>query len=581
MRNFSEAATEAQQALEIAAKTHASPLEADARYVLGEIARESGQVEESLKHFAAAREVIKNLGSPEVSWRVDFGRGQSLERLNRNEEALAAYLAAAATIEQVRNELREERFRAGYLEDKYQVYVALVELLLKLGRLDEAFSFSEKLRARSYLDLIGRGSQPIRNEAQRLREKALRNRIQKLQEDLDQEFAKPAPQQRRAMVELFSNELTRAEREYQNLIDDLRSADPNFARINSVSVPTGNEVQQKLDSDTALIEYVMSERSLSIFVLRTNGLKAITVPVSADDLRTRVQLLRSLMERNQTDEWKLPAGRLYRSLISPVEEAGWLAGLSRIYIVPHSILHYVPFGVLRNATGGREQLLVQKYSVAYLPAAAALVHTNKTQTSRPSILAMAPSTPGLHYTQQESIGISPFFPAKHTVLLGDKATESSFKSLAGTYDVIHLATHGYFNKINPLLSGVMLEADSNEDGRLEVHEILELHLHAQLVTLSACNTALGSGYFAEVPAGDDIVGLTRAFLFAGSPSVLATLWEVNDRSSVQLMRGFYRELGNGDKAFALAKSQRNLLVPGSRYRHPYYWAPFVLVGTMN
>lgn len=145
--------------------------------------------------------------------------------------------------------------------------------------------------------------------------------------------------------------------------------------------------------------------------------------------------------------------------------------------------------------------------------------------------------------------------------------------------MIHLATHGYFNKLNPLLSGVELEPDRREDGRLEVHEILSLELKAHLVTLSACDTALGSGYFADVPAGEDFVGLTRAFMFAGSPSVLASLWEVNDRSTLRFMRAFYRHQTSADKVLALAQAQREFRARMGRYSHPYFWAPFVLVGT--
>jgi CHAT domain-containing protein len=194
---------------------------------------------------------------------------------------------------------------------------------------------------------------------------------------------------------------------------------------------------------------------------------------------------------------------------------------------------------------------------------------------------MAPANTRLLYTQRESQSISEFFPNQHTLLLGSHATESSFKRLGDRYDVIHFATHGYFNKLNPLLSGLVLEPDGNEDGRLEVHEILRLRLNAQLVTLSACDTALGGGYFAEVPAGDDLVGLTQAFLFAGSPTVLASLWEVNDRSAVRLMQSFYRQLRQTDKAAALAKAQRDMRVRGGRYVHPYFWGAFVLVGQMN
>jgi len=116
---------------------------------------------------------------------------------------------------------------------------------------------------------------------------------------------------------------------------------------------------------------------------------------------------------------------------------------------------------------------------------------------------------------------------------------------------------------------------------LEVHEVLDLRLAADLITLSACQTALGSGYFAEVPAGDDFVGLTRAFIFAGSASVLASLWEVNDRSTQELMEIFYRHLREGDKAAALANAQREMLKSGSRSAHPFFWAPFTLVGAMR
>jgi CHAT domain-containing protein len=132
-----------------------------------------------------------------------------------------------------------------------------------------------------------------------------------------------------------------------------------------------------------------------------------------------------------------------------------------------------------------------------------------------------------------------------------------------------------------LLSGLELEASAGDDGLLEVHEILELRLNANLVTLSACETALGSGYLSEIPAGDDFVGFTRAFLTAGSRTVLASLWEVNDQSTLQFMVDFYRRLPKNDKAGALAAAQRAMRTSRSRYSHPYFWAPFVLVGNMN
>jgi CHAT domain-containing protein len=268
-------------------------------------------------------------------------------------------------------------------------------------------------------------------------------------------------------------------------------------------------------------------------------------------------------------------------LIEPLEQAGWLDDIDRLYLVPHGILHYLPFAVLPRTGDGGRRLLVEDYTLAYLPSAAALVHLKHGSASEASLLAMAPERSRLEYAPREVRSISRFFPQSHLLLEGRRATEASFKTRSGSFGVLHLATHGSFNKLNPLLSGLELEPGGGEDGRLEVHEVLDLRLAADLITLSACETALGSGYFAEVPAGDDFVGLNRAFLFAGTTSVLATLWEVNDRSTLELMEIFYSRLGAGDKGAALAAAQRDMVQSGGPYAHPYFWAPFTLVGAMR
>ena len=116
---------------------------------------------------------------------------------------------------------------------------------------------------------------------------------------------------------------------------------------------------------------------------------------------------------------------------------------------------------------------------------------------------------------------------------------------------------------------------------MQVHEILNLDLRADLVTLSACETALASGYFTDVPAGDEFVGLTRAFMLAGGQSILASLWEVNDASTLNFMVDFYRQLGRRNKAASLSQVQRQMSQSEGGYQHPYYWAPFVLIGNMD
>ena len=576
LKQFEQAEQQARDVRQTALAIQARPLEAEALYALGEVFRASGRHQEAVDRFLEGNEIVTSIANPELKWRLLFGRGQSLEALDRNEEALAAYQTALQTIESVRNELREERFRAGYIEDKYQVYVALVQLLLKLGRPDEAFAAAERLRARSYSDLLNRGPAPIRNDEQRKKETTLQSRIRELQKGIESESAKPVPEQRRQALELFSKELLNAEQEYENFLDDLAPSEPEYTVLKKLKVPERKEISARLPNGTALVQYIVGHDSLVIFVVTSSRIEAKLVKNDSADLNSKIDTLRALLLRNTTNEWRLPAESLYQALISPIENEGWLKGVNNVYVVPHAVLHYVPFAVLQH----QNKFLIDKFVIAYLPAAAALAVSESAPEASQSMLAMAPSNTRLQYTAPESKAVAGFFPRKNTLLVGPRATEGSFKRLANGFDVIHLATHGYFNKMNPLLSGLVLEPDDANDGRLEVHEIMGLRLKADLVTLSACDTAMGSGYFSEVPPGDDLVGLTRAFLSTGTPTVLASLWELNDRSAVQFMSGFYGQMNRDSKASALASAQRRMRLRPS-YRHPYYWGAYVLVGIMN
>lgn len=574
------AAKAADDALATSREIGAALLESRALWAAGEVALLRSGAGEALNRFVAGLPAAEAVGDPDLLWRLDYGRARALIELDRRDEAVAALERAVERIEGVRSRLRKERFRAGYIEDKYQVYVDLVRLLLELGRTEEAFVTAERLRARSFLGLLNRGLPPSADASERRREVELRERVRRLQDALADETGGSAEWRREPAVELYSRELEGAEREYQEFLDD-HMASSAYATLRALEIPSVRRLQQRLPARSAVLEYVVAEDAVVIFVLTRDRLVATTVDVESGELSGKVELLRDLLQRPENDFWRRPAAALGEILVSPVERSGRLAEVERIFLVPHGILHYIPFGVLVRDVAERPRLLIEDFTISSVPSAAA-AGRDRPAPSR-ELLAMAPARTRLRWAPSEVRTIGSMYPAgSRSVLIGGRATEGAFKAEAGGHRLLHLASHGHFNRFNPLLSGIELESGAPDDGRLEVHEILRLDLGAELVTLSACDTALGTGYFSQFPPGDEFVSLTRAFLFAGADSVLATLWKVDDRSTLDLMAAFYRRLESADETApeALAVAQRGL-ASGRRYAHPFFWAPFVLLENLE
>jgi CHAT domain-containing protein len=482
----------------------------------------------------------------------------------------------------VRSRLLESRFRAGYVEDKFEVYRELMRLQLQQGRTSDAFTTAERQRARNFVEQLGGRSEFTLLPDERRQETQLRERIRLLQDALADEDEQGNPSYPTRAMDKFSKELLAAEKEYQDFLDDRTQV--RSTTVGKGVVLTAPSIQRRLDGDEALLEYVVGRDSLVVFVLTSRGIAFKTFPVTEADLEARISLLRDLVRHPGDDRWLKPAARLSAVLIEPLESGGLLRGVRRLYLVPHGMLNYLSFALLPSGAPDHRNLLIDRYTVAYLPAAVALLQDSDASAAPQSLLAMAPDRARLRYASEEARSVDALYRPNSRLLIGTSATESRFKQHAGDYRVLHLATHGYFDKANPLLSGIELESDGANDGLLQVHEVMGLRLRSDLVTLSACDTALGSGYFAEMPTGDDFVGMTRAFLSAGSRSVLAALWPVDDRASVTLMRRFYGRLNTATEdrtaAGALAHVQRQLR-RSSDLAHPYYWAEYIVVGAMD
>jgi CHAT domain-containing protein/Tfp pilus assembly protein PilF len=579
-RRFVEALDATHAALAIARDIGARQLEAEALYTLADVARQTGRLEKALESFAEAETILNDTGDPDLLWQIHFGRANTLEALGDKIGAIESLKKSVRLIEGVRSRLREERFRTGYLQDKHQVYVELVRLQLEMDMTEEAFSTAERLRARSYAEQFEKTGLPLLSEDEQLRENELRERIRQLQRAIVEEDAQP--KRRQAAVQTFSSELMLAERAYQAFLDEHTQASPLRAIVAPLASST--EVRKQLLRNEVLLEYVVGEDEIMIFALSGEKLIAMIERVRQVDIQSRIELLRDFIRQPGNDRWLKPAQSIAAVLIAPLERAGVLEGVTHIYVVPHGILNYLPFSMLPVHVSDRQRLLLEDHTLAYLPTAVALTERREAKRGPVSLLAVAPARSRLRYAPDEARSINAFFEPNSRLLIGDDATESNFKDLADDFQLLHLATHSDFNKLNPMFSSLQLEPDDANDGRLEVHEVLRLNLDADLVTLSACDTALGTGYFTTVPAGDEFVGLTRAFLSVGSDSVMATLWEVDDRSSVHLMKQFYKRLGDPgaskDKSAALMLAQQQLRSTKA-YEHPYYWAPFVLIGKMS
>jgi len=272
----------------------------------------------------------------------------------------------------------------------------------------------------------------------------------------------------------------------------------------------------------------------------------------------------------RSDLYKYDSMSLYDLLIKPVKP---YLTTKRLGIVPHGMLHYLPFAALAN----NNHFLIEEYSLVYFTSATVYKFCkNKRKRFEGNILAFGNPDLGqasldIPFALKEVGSIGNLYPGSQILVRVD-ASEEAFKALSGAYNVLHLASHGIFDADKPLNSALLLSPSDKEDGRLTVSEIFDLELGASLVTLSACQSGMS-----RIKAGDELMGLPRAFIYAGVPSVVATLWNVSDEATAILMDNFYRNLKVLDKAEALRAAQLELLKkPESK--NPYYWAAFYLTG---
>jgi CHAT domain-containing protein len=541
--------------------------------------------------FRSALAKVGDRVAPAVTWRLHAGLGAIRRSQGAMDDAARELRASIADIERTGRSLTLAERRSGFLTDKWDVYEQLALLERARGRQEAAFEVSERVRASEMLELLGQGrlEAPQDTAAELVaREQDLRRRIGELTRGL--EGNAPGGQLIRGPDVSRASAVTReallqAQESYTELLLEMRERAPVHAALVTRETRTWRDVAHHLASDEAFIEYLVSDASSLAFVVTRDTLVSVDLHVGRQDLASLVDFARGTLQPRGSPHldslWRAPLRQLHRDLIAPIEASGLLRGKTRLILVPHAELHYLPFAALLSGEGREgEQFLVQRFQVMVTPSASVWLALGARHRghSTASVLAFAPRPDALPASRQEVATIGQFAGADARVVVGSAATEAVFRREAPTRSVIHLATFGVLNKQNPLFSFVELAPDGGNDGRLEVHEVFGLRLAADLVVLSACQTGLGSGALTDVPAGDDWIGLARGFLSAGAARVMATLWPVQDRASAALMERFYKGYAVGaDPGRALAAAQRSLLaIPATA--SPYYWAGFEVVG---
>jgi CHAT domain-containing protein len=320
-----------------------------------------------------------------------------------------------------------------------------------------------------------------------------------------------------------------------------------------------------------MVVYWTLPEKICIWVLSREQLWFESSHTSSETIEEWVSQARRFIAGNSMSRMEGPLKDLYNVLIEPVEHH--LSGFDNWIIVPKGSMHFLPFQALMNSEG---QFLVDQSVISYAPSASVwkLAGDAKASTGE-GFLGMAlgdlaiGNSRGLPGTRSELESISPLFTPTDTYY-SEEATETIFKNTAGDKEFIHLATHGYTDFYDPIYSFLLFPPNEEDDGRLLLTEVMGRRLDASLVTLSACQTGLGN-----ITEGDDLVSLNRAFIYAGSPAVISSLWDVSDYTTALLMEEFYRQCATHSFAKALTLAQRKVK---SQFQSPSYWAPFVLNG---
>jgi len=564
--------------------------------------------EESIDFFTRSLKLAMEINQPDGKWDAYYGLGLNFRKQKKYDLALAHYKKSIQIIEETRDRLKLEENKAGFMGGRSEVYEELISLLIELHRMDpqqghdrESFKICEKVKARAFLDQLKESQLDtllINHE--------LIFKQKKINDEYNSIFTKwKNPDLSKEDRIGLGKELEKLDVEANNLRLKIKTTNPQYDKL-VYPEPYGVEQVREnlLDKQTAIIEYFVGSEELFIFLVKKDDFKVHRLPISDGYEESLHNYAGTFSDRdNQSIGIDLPK-KFYGELIGPIKDK--LKNIKNLIIIPHGSLCYLPFeALITEKRDGNIPYLIEDFNIAYAPSASSLgdlIEQKPSHESRKDLLAIGDPVykketltdkiynlfreccpdfweddlSNLYYSGQEIEGISKFFKKNdQSVYVKDQATEDVFKTLPlRNYKILHLATHGLLDINNPMRSSLVfnLDQDPREDGFLQVREIYQLKLDADLAILSACHTGRG-----KLEKGEGVLGLTRAFFYAGARSVLSSLWKIDDKASAVFMEYFYKFLKLGrNKAEALRLAKLKMIK--TKYRDPFYWAPFIISG---
>lgn len=568
-------------------------------YLKGEIKDWNAAIENLDKAIAIYRE----LGDREWIRVSLFGRGVFSEEKGDLASAEKNYKEAVDVFESIRRDVSggEEAERL-FSDVNVKVYERLVSLLIRLGKREEALKYIERSRSKTLRDtLLESGINSFDERTRGLLERfdGLFRKESSINYELVRERTKPSPNLEK--IDNLVKTLAQTRKEFSQIASRLKIEHPELYSLLSVDPETILDLKREgeIPPNVVFVEYFITDKETYVFLIGERDLNIKRISITKEELNRLVMLFRRLIETSKsipTNSWlddgtdryrkhiaplKDVSVRLYHYLIEPIE--GEISHVETVAIVPFGPLHYLPFHALgRKTIGGGLEFLVEKKNLVYLVSTSINYLDTILRDSRrkgiSSIVAFGNPDLGepelaLPYSENEVLTIKEIFP-NTTVFLEKDATKENFKNSWGRSEIIHLAAHGILQEEPSILLAPL------GSGSLTLSDITGLPpaRNTHLVVLSSCEAAIDRNE--SNPTGAELSSMALAFSMVGTPSVIATLWRVDDRVTFELMESFYRNLKNQGRFGyeALRKAQINMLKRPDRYGEPFYWAPFVLIG---